>query len=77
MAGLYSFVTPSLRALKVLWPTQQRQANPVIHTVIVNGIIEYNIQSQVTVAAIMEWNIGVPMSGQIRQTSADRTDFAY
>lgn len=38
---------------------------------------EYNILSQILADAIMEWNIGTPVSGQIRQTSADRTDFAY
>jgi hypothetical protein len=40
-------------------------------------LISYNILTEVLANAIMEWNIGIPVSGQIRQTSQDRTDFAY
>lgn len=77
MAGFYSLVAPSLRALKILWPNQQRQGNPIPHNVTVIGTIEYNVQTNIIATAIMEWNIGMPLSSQIRQTSADRTDFAY
>lgn len=48
-----------------------------INGVIASCLIEYNILTQVVATVIMEWNIGTPVSGQIRQTSADRTDFAY
>lgn len=77
MAGFYNIVTPSLQALKILWPFQQRQANPIVNTVSVLGTIRYNVQVSVVSTAIIEWNIGMPLSSQIRQTSADRTDFAY
>lgn len=69
---------PSLRSSKIVWPVQQgQQFSQVQPNMVVTAMISYLVQTSITATAIIEWNIGVPVSGQIRQTSADRTDFAY
>ena len=51
--------------------------SPGLTTLNILAQVQYNIQTNTTATAIIEWNIGLPISSQIRQTSADRTDFAY
>jgi hypothetical protein len=72
-----SGLTPSLTTSKIVWPAQHAQLFFFPPNLIVTIMIQYNIQTLITATAIIEWNIGVPLSSQIRQTSADRTDFAY
>lgn len=75
---VYNNVVPGLKnVLSIIWPTQRQQAFSFATNVVVSVPIQYNITSNVVATAIIEWNIGMPLSSQIRQTSADRTDFAY
>lgn len=69
---------PSLKYSVRIWPVQpgnlQGQSQPQIFAAFTT---EYYVLTSVIAEAIIEWNIGVPVSNQIRQTAADRTDFAY
>jgi len=74
----YGFVVPSLQASNLIWPQPRQQYTLILPNGIVMRNAGYNIQTQVVITAIMEWNIGAPFpSGQIRQTAQDRMDFAY
>ncbi len=69
---------PSLVASKIIWPVQQgQQFTSKQPNLVVTVNIQYSILISLISTAIIEWNIGLPISSQIRQTSADRTDFAY
>lgn len=68
----------SLRATNIGWVVQRQQRTVIITPpVIAKATIGYDIQTSIAATAIMEWNIGVPIYGQIRQTAQDRMDFAY
>lgn len=81
MRTKYYHVVPSMLGSNVIWP-QVLVPSPVFYrfgfkTITINVGISYKVMTSVTATAIMEWNVGQPLSSQIRQTSFDRLDFAY
>lgn len=75
--SVYSTPIPGLSTSNIVGKTQQPQKFSFNKNIVVKATVEYNILTLATVTAIMEWNIGQPIIGQIRQTAQDRMDFAY
>lgn len=75
--SVYSTPLPGLSTQHIVGNTQQPQKFTFNQNIVVTATVEYNILTLATATAIMEWNIGQPIIGQIRQTAQDRMDFAY